>query len=49
MTPAMDLEGNHRLDWFFREWVYGTTVPRYKFDPAVTAAADGKWQAAKLA
>jgi hypothetical protein len=43
MTPNMDMEGNHRLDWFFRQWVYGTTVPRYKFEPALTAAADGKW------
>jgi hypothetical protein len=43
MTPNMDMEGNHRLDWFFRQWVYGTTVPRYKFEPTLTAAADGKW------
>jgi aminopeptidase N len=43
MTPAMDVEGNHKLNWFFGQWVYGTTVPRYKFEPAITAAADGKW------
>jgi hypothetical protein len=43
MTPAMDLEGNHRLDWFFRQWVYGTTIPKYKFESTVTAAPDGKW------
>jgi len=40
----MDMEGNHRLDWFFRQWVYGTTVPRYKFDFTLTDAADGKCQ-----
>jgi Carboxypeptidase regulatory-like domain/Peptidase family M1 domain len=43
MTPAMDVEGNHRLDWFFRQWVYGTTIPRYKFEPGLTSAPDGKW------
>jgi hypothetical protein len=34
MTPAMDLEGNRRMDWFFDEWVRETAIPRYsvKFD-----------------
>ncbi|HKM48895.1 MAG TPA: M1 family aminopeptidase [Terriglobales bacterium] len=32
MTPEMDLEGNHRLDWFFNEYVYGTALPTYKID-----------------
>ena len=27
----LDLQSNGRLDWFFREWVYGTQVPRYQF------------------
>ena len=43
MTPSMDLEGNHKLDWFFRQWVYGTATPKYKFEPTVTSAPDGKW------
>jgi Peptidase family M1 domain len=43
MTPGMDVAGNHKLDWFFAQWVYGTTVPRLKFEPEVTSAADGKW------
>jgi len=29
MTPAMDLEGTHRMDWFFDQWVRGTDLPRY--------------------
>ncbi len=29
MTPAMDLEGTHRMDWFFDEWVRETGIPRY--------------------
>ena len=43
MTPKMDLEGNHRMDWFFREWVYGTQVPRYKMEYTLTPGADGKF------
>jgi hypothetical protein len=31
------------MDWFFQQWVYGTAVPRYKFDYTVTADAEGKW------
>jgi hypothetical protein len=29
MTPAMDLEGTHRMNWFFDQWVRGTDLPRY--------------------
>jgi hypothetical protein len=32
MTPEMDLQGNHRMDWFFNEYVYGTAMPGYKLD-----------------
>jgi Peptidase family M1 domain/Carboxypeptidase regulatory-like domain len=42
MTPTMDLQGNHRLDWFFNEWVYGTEVPRYKFDYQLVPSERGK-------
>jgi len=42
MTPQMDLDGNKRMDWFFSQWVYGTEVPRYKFDYTLTPDADGK-------
>lgn len=42
MSKLMDVEGNHRLDWFFNEWVYGTQVPKYKFEYQLTAAEDGK-------
>jgi aminopeptidase N len=43
MSPLMDVAGNRKMDWFFSEWVYGTAVPRYKFDYTVTPAEDGKW------
>ena len=32
MTPEMDMDGNHRMDWFFNEYVYGTALPAYKMD-----------------
>jgi aminopeptidase N len=42
MTPQMDLDGNKRMDWFFSQWVYGTEVPRYKFEYSLTPDSDGK-------
>ena len=41
MTPEMDLEGNHRMDWFFNEYVYGTQLPAYKLDSSFDIGADG--------
>jgi len=29
LPPWLDLDGNHRLDWFFNAYVYGAAVPRY--------------------
>ena len=29
MTPSMDLEGGHSMDWFFEEWVRETGIPAY--------------------
>ena len=42
MTKAMDLEHNGRLDWFFNEWVYGTQIPRYKFEYQLTPGDGSK-------
>jgi len=39
MTREMDIDGNHRMDWFFDEWVYGTEMPSYRFDYQI--GADG--------
>jgi hypothetical protein len=41
MTPDMDAEGNHRMDWFFDEYVYGTQLPSYKMDYSFDSGADG--------
>jgi Carboxypeptidase regulatory-like domain/Peptidase family M1 domain len=42
MTKAMDLGGDGHLNWFFDEWVYGTQVPRYRFDYQIIPADAGK-------
>jgi hypothetical protein len=44
MTKKMDLQQNGRLDWFFREWVWGTQVPRYSFKYDVQPAEGGKFK-----
>ena len=41
MTQEMDLEGNHRLDWFFSEYVYGTALPTYKMASTFDKDANG--------
>lgn len=41
MTPDMDMEGNHKMDWFFNEYVYGTQLPSYKLDSSFDIGADG--------
>jgi len=35
MTPAMDLEETHSMEWFFAQWVRGTGIPRYHVNFAV--------------
>ena len=40
MDPGMNLDGNHRMDWFFNEYIYGTDLPRYHFENQVTPDGD---------
>ena len=42
MKPTMDLERNGKMDWFFREWVYGTEVPSYRMEYSLAPEQDGK-------
>ena len=42
MIEAMDAEGNHRLDWFFRQYVYGTGVATYRLTYNFSSAPEGK-------
>ncbi|MBZ5499917.1 MAG: hypothetical protein LAP85_26255 [Acidobacteriia bacterium] len=44
MIPAMDLEGNRRMDWFFRQYVYGTGVPEYQLQWQADDAGGGQWK-----
>jgi hypothetical protein len=44
MPKQLDLQKNGRLDWFFREWVYGTQVPRYAFKYEVQPAESGHFK-----
>ncbi|MFN8007289.1 MAG: M1 family aminopeptidase [Terriglobia bacterium] len=32
MTKEMDLAGDHKMDWFVREWVYGNQIPEYRLE-----------------
>ena len=43
MKPSLDLEKNGKMDWFFREWVYGTEVPSYRMEYSLTPEQDGKY------
>jgi hypothetical protein len=41
MSPQMDLERTHTMDWFFREYVDGTDLPAYHFEGDVAPNGDG--------
>jgi peptidase M1-like protein len=42
MTQGMDLDGNHKMDWFFNQYVYGTGISQYVFHATTEATPDGK-------
>ncbi len=41
MTREMDLEGNHKMNWFFNQYVYGTDYPHYKLENSFSFDTDG--------
>ena len=41
MTQEMDMEGNHKMDWFFNEYVYGTQLPSYQINATFDTGSDG--------
>ncbi len=41
MTPKMDLEGSHSMDWFFEDWVRGTGIPHYRVEFTVRRGEKG--------
>lgn len=46
MTPTMDLDRTHTMDWFFRQYVYGTGIPDYTFSYQISPAPGGRWKVA---
>jgi hypothetical protein len=40
MSQQMDLDGNHKMDWFFNEYVYGMELPAYHFEGQITETGD---------
>jgi hypothetical protein len=42
MTPSMDVSGDHKMDWFFDQYVYGTGAAQYGFHAALDYTVDSK-------
>ena len=42
MKPMMDADGSHNMDWFKRDWIYGTDLPKCRLDYSLKPSADGK-------
>lgn len=40
MTPNMNATSNGKMDWFFNQWVYGTTIPEFVSDLKVKKEGD---------
>ena len=40
MTPGMDADHNHKMDWFFNEYVYGTDLPQLHFESQIKNNSD---------
>lgn len=41
MKPVMDLAGDHRMNWYFDEWLRGTDVPSYRFEYSLAPGENG--------
>ena len=46
MIPQMNLAGNGKMDWYFDQWVHGTTIPKIRSDLTATVTAGGKYRIA---
>jgi hypothetical protein len=49
MSAQMNLDGDHRMDWFFNQYVYGTDLPNYHFESQITQNGDATILHFKLA
>jgi len=41
MKPSLDAVGDHRSDWLFRDWIYGTALPKYHLDHSLKEGDGG--------
>jgi hypothetical protein len=41
MLPYMDLAGDHKMSWFFDQYVYGTEYPKYELQYSIGKGAQG--------
>jgi hypothetical protein len=41
---AVERATGQKMDWFFRQWVYGSEIPTYKVAKKIDQTADGKFQ-----
>lgn len=48
ILPAMDVDKNGKMDWFFDQWIYGTEMPSYKLVYSFTASGGKTTLSAKL-
>jgi hypothetical protein len=48
MLPEMNLDGDGTMNWFFRQYVYGTELPTYKFEQGIEAVEGQKILKLKL-
>jgi len=44
VTPEMAMTRDRKMDWFFNQWVYGTTIPKYDLTYDVSNEPDGKFR-----
>jgi len=35
MKPILNPEGNGKFDWFYRDWVYGSDLPKYRLEYSI--------------
>lgn len=43
MNQAMDVDHNHKMDWFFNEYVYGTGIAQYHAEYSLESQPDHQW------
>ncbi|PYP91884.1 MAG: hypothetical protein DMG65_06180 [Candidatus Angelobacter sp. Gp1-AA117] len=43
MTPEMDIDSNHKMDWFFNQYVYGTEYPSYRLSTLSAQTPVAMW------